>query len=127
MQLSIDSTGYDSACGLFPWGFPRRGGRASYYEILVYTLIDRALRPFFPDDYHADTFVQVTLYSGDEETLPDALAGFSASAAIAVSDIRFNGPISEVRVARINGEFMINPSVSPLKEAALDIMVGATM
>ncbi|MGL5683311.1 MAG: polyribonucleotide nucleotidyltransferase [Marinifilaceae bacterium] len=127
MPLSVDYKEKFSAVGRFPGGFTKREGRASDYEILVSRLIDRALRPLFPDDYHAETFVQVTLYSGDEETLPDALAGFAASAAIAVSDIPFNGPISEVRVARINGEFMINPSVSQLKEADLDIMVGATM
>lgn len=127
MPLSVDYKEKFSAVGRFPGGFTKREGRASDYEILVSRLIDRALRPLFPDDYHAETFVQVTLYSGDEETLPDALAGFAASAAIAVSDIPFNGPISEVRVARINGEFVINPTVSALKEADLDIMVGATM
>lgn len=127
MPLSVDYKEKFSAVGRFPGGFTKREGRASDYEILVSRLIDRALRPLFPDDYHAETFVQVTLYSGDEETLPDALAGFAASAAIAVSDIPFNGPISEVRVARINGDLVINPTVSALKEADLDIMVGATM
>ena len=89
-------------------------------------LIDRALRPLFPDDYHAETFVQVTLYAADEESMPDCLAGLAASAAIAVSDIPFHGPISEVRVARVNGEFMINPTKSELATADLDIMVAAT-
>ena len=93
---------------------------------MVSRLVDRALRPLFPDDYHAETFVQVTLYSADEESMPDALAGLAASAALAVSDIPFHGPISEVRVARIQGEFVINPTASALKEADLDIMVGAT-
>ena len=115
-----------SAIGRFPGGFTRREGKASDYEILVSRLIDRALRPLFPDDYHAETFVQVTLYSADEESMPDSLAGLAASAAIAVSDIPFHGPISEVRVARIQGEYVINPTCSQLKEADLDIMVGAT-
>lgn len=127
MPLSVDYKEKFSAVGRFPGGFTKREGRASDYEILVSRLIDRALRPLFPDDYHAETFVQVTLYSGDEESLPDALAGLAASAAIAVSDIPFHGPISEVRVARINGEFVINPTKSALKTADIDIMVAATM
>lgn len=126
MPLSVDYKEKFSSIGRFPGGFTRREGRASDYEILVSRLVDRALRPLFPDDYHAETFVQVTLYSADEESMPDALAGLAASAAIAVSDIPFHGPISEVRVARINGEFVINPTASALKEADLDIMVGAT-
>lgn len=126
MPLSVDYKEKFSSIGRFPGGFTRREGRASDYEILVSRLIDRALRPLFPDDYHAETFVQVTLYSGDSESMPDSLAGLAASAAIAVSDIPFHGPISEVRVARINGQFMINPTCSQLKEADLDIMVGAT-
>lgn len=126
MPLSVDYKEKFSAVGRFPGGFTRREGRASDYEILVSRLIDRALRPLFPDDYHADTFVQVTLYSADAESMPDALAGLAASAAIAVSDIPFNGPISEVRVARINGELVINPTKSALKNADLDIMVAAT-
>ena len=126
MPLSVDYKEKFSAVGRFPGGFTRREGRASDYEILVSRLIDRALRPLFPDDYHAETFVQVTLYSGDEESMPDCLAGLAASAAIAVSDIPFHGPISEVRVARVNGEFMINPTKSELATADLDIMVAAT-
>lgn len=126
MPLSVDYKEKFSSIGRFPGGFTRREGKASDYEVLVSRLIDRALRPLFPDDYHAETFVQVTLYSADEESMPDALAGFAASAAIAVSDIPFHGPISEVRVARIKGEFVINPTCSQLKEADLDIMVGAT-
>ena len=126
MPLSVDYKEKFSSIGRFPGGFTRREGRASDYEVLVSRLIDRALRPLFPDDYHAETFVQVTLYSADEESMPDALAGFAASAALAVSDIPFHGPISEVRVARIKGEFVINPTCSQLKEADLDIMVGAT-
>ncbi len=126
MPLSVDYKEKFPAAGRFPGGFTKREGRASDYEILTARLIDRALRPLFPDDYHADTFVNVTLYSSDGEVMPDALAGLAASAALAVSDIPFNGPISEVRVARINGEFKINPTFSELKEADMDIMVGAT-
>ena len=126
MPLSVDYKEKFSAIGRFPGGFTRREGKASDYEVLVSRLIDRALRPLFPDDYHAETFVQVTLYSADEESMPDSLAGLAASAAIAVSDITFHGPISEVRVARINGELVINPTCSQLANADLDIMVGAT-
>lgn len=126
MPLSVDYKEKFSAIGRFPGGFTRREGKASDYEVLVSRLIDRALRPLFPDDYHAETFVQVTLYSADEESMPDSLAGLAASAAIAVSDIPFHGPISEVRVARINGELVINPTCSQLANADLDIMVGAT-
>lgn len=126
MPLSVDYKEKFSALGRFPGGFTRREGKASDYEVLVSRLIDRALRPLFPDDYHAETFVQVTLYSADEESMPDSLAGLAASAAIAVSDIPFHGPISEVRVARINGELVINPTCSQLANADLDIMVGAT-
>lgn len=126
MPLSVDYKEKFSSIGRFPGGFTRREGRSSDYEILVSRLVDRALRPLFPDDYHAETFVQVTLYSADDDSMPDALAGLAASAAIAVSDIPFHGPISEVRVARIDGEFVINPTASALKKADLDIMVGAT-
>ena len=126
MPLSVDYKEKFASVGRFPGGFTRREGKSSDYEILVSRLVDRALRPLFPDDYHAETFVQVTLYSADEESMPDALAGLAASAAIAVSDVPFHGPISEVRVARINGEFVINPTASALKNADLDIMVGAT-
>lgn len=126
MPLSVDYKEKFASVGRFPGGFTRREGKSSDYEILVSRLVDRALRPLFPDDYHAETFVQVTLYSADEESMPDCLAGLAASAAIAVSDIPFHGPISEVRVARIDGEFVINPTASALKRADLDIMVGAT-
>ncbi len=126
MPLSVDYKENYSAAGRFPGGFLRREGRPSDSEILVSRLIDRALRPLFPDDYHAETFVTVTLISGDKETMPDSLAGLAASAALAVSDIPFNGPISECRVARINGEFKINPSFAQLETADIDIMVAAT-
>ncbi len=127
MPLSVDYKEKFASAGRFPGGFTKREGRPSDYEILTSRLIDRALRPLFPDDYHADTFVNVTLYSSDGEVMPDALAGLAASAALAVSDIPFNGPISEVRVARINGEFKINPTFEELEQADMDIMVGATM
>ena len=127
MPLSVDYKEKFASNGRFPGGFTRREGRPSDYEILVSRLIDRALRPLFPDDYHAETFVNVTLYSADGVDMPDALAGLAASAALAVSDIPFNGPISEVRVARINGKFVINPTFSQLETADMDIIVAATM
>jgi len=127
MPLSVDYKEKFAANGRFPGGFTRREGRASDYEILVSRLVDRALRPLFPDDYHAETFVNVTLYSSDGEDMPDALAGLAASAALAVSDIPFNGPISEVRVARINGEFVVNPTFAQLESADMDVMVAATL
>lgn len=126
MPLSVDYKEKFSALGRFPGGFTRREGRASDYEILVSRLVDRALRPLFPSDYHAETFVNITLYSADNETMPDSLAGLAASAAIAVSDIPFNGPISEVRVGRIDGKLVINPDRTELEKADIDIMVGAT-
>ncbi|MCL1938844.1 MAG: polyribonucleotide nucleotidyltransferase [Candidatus Azobacteroides sp.] len=127
MPLQVEYKEKYSAFGRFPGGFTKREGRASDYEILTDRLIDRALRPLFPDDYHAEVFVNIVLYSTDGEDLPDALAGLAASAALAVSTIPFNGPISEVRVARINGQFMINPTMTQLEEADMDIMVGATI
>ncbi len=127
MPLSVEYKEKFAAAGRYPGGFMKREGRASDYEILVARLIDRALRPLFPEDFHAEVFVNVLLISADKETMPDALAGLAASAALAVSDIPFGGPISEVRVARINGEFVINPTFSELKEADIDIMVAATL
>lgn len=127
MPLSVDYKEKFASNGRFPGGFTRREGRASDYEILVSRLVDRALRPLFPDDFHAETFVNVTLYSADGVDMPDALAGLAASAAIAVSDIPFNGPISEVRVARINGEFVVNPTFAQLETADMDIIVAATL
>ena len=126
MPLSVDYKEKFSSFGRFPGGFMKREGRPSDTEILTSRLIDRVLRPLFPDDYHADVFVNVILFSSDGEDMPDALAGLAASAALAVSDIPFNGPISEVRVARINGAFVINPSFKQLEKADIDIMVGAT-
>ena len=126
MPLTVEYKEKFSAAGRFPGGFLKREGRANDYEILTSRLVDRVLRPLFPDNYHADTFVNITLYSSDGEEMPDCLAGLAASAAIAVSDIPFNGPISEVRVARINGEFVIDPTFEQLKDADLELMVGAT-
>ncbi len=126
MPLQVEYKEKFSAVGRYPGGFLKREGRASDYEILTCRLVDRALRPLFPDDYHADTFVTITMYSSDGVDMPDALVGLAASAAIAVSDIPFNGPISEVRVARINGEFVINPTFAQLEQADIDLMVGAT-
>lgn len=127
MPLSVEYKERYSAYGRFPGGFTKREGRPSDAEILTSRLVDRALRPLFPDDYHADTFVNIMLFSADGVDMPDCLAGLAASAALAVSDIPFNGPISEVRVARIDGKFIINPSFEQLKNADMDIMVGATI
>ena len=107
--------------------FTKREGKASDYEILTSRLVDRALRPLFPDNYHAEVYVNVILFSADGEDMPDALAGLAASAALAVSDIPFNGPISECRVARIDGKYVVNPTFSELEKADIDIMVGATL
>lgn len=126
MPLSVDYREKYSAAGRFPGGFFKREMKASDYEILVSRLVDRALRPLFPDDYHADTIVNVILFSGEREEMPDALAGLAASAALSVSNIPFGGPISEVRVARIDGKFVINPKYSDLQRADLELMVGAT-
>ncbi len=130
MPLQVEYKEKFAAAGRFPGGFTRREGRASDYEILTSRLVDRALRPLFPDNYHADTIVMITLFSADDNCdgdMPDALAGLAASAALACSDIPFNGPISEVRVARINGQFKINPTAAELRTADMDIMVGATI
>ncbi|MDR3128926.1 MAG: polyribonucleotide nucleotidyltransferase [Tannerellaceae bacterium] len=126
MPLQVEYKEKFSAFGRFPGGFMRREGKASDYEILTSRLVDRALRPLFPDNFHAEVFVNIMLYSSDGEDMPDALAGLAASAALAVSDIPFNGPISEVRVARVKGKFIINPTFSELECADIDIMVGAT-
>lgn len=127
MPLQVEYKEKFSALGRFPGGFTKREGRASDYEILTSRLVDRALRPLFPDDYHAEVYVNIILFSADGEDMPDALAGLAASAALAVSDIPFNGPISEVRVARVDGNFIINPTFSQLEKADIDIMVGATL
>ncbi len=127
MPLSVDYKEKYASLGKFPGGFLKREARPSDYEILVARLVDRALRPLFPDDFHAETFVNVTLMSAENDTPPDALAGLAASAALAVSDVPFHGPISEVRVARVNGELVVNPTFSQIEEADIEIVVGATM
>lgn len=127
MPLQVDYKEKFSAVGRFPGGFTRREGKSSDYEILVSRLIDRALRPLFPSDFHAEVFVNVVLFSAGEDDMPDALAGLAASAALAVSDIPFEGPISEVRIARIDGQWCVNPSASELKKADIDMMVAATL
>ena len=126
MPLQVEYREKFAAAGRFPGGFTKREGKASDYEILTCRLVDRALRPLFPSNYHAEVYVNVILYSADGVDMPDALAGFAASAALAVSDIPFEGPISEVRVARVNGEYVVNPTFAQLEQADMDIMVGAT-
>ncbi len=126
MPLQVDYREQYSAAGRFPGGFTKREGKASDEEILTSRLVDRALRPLFPSNYHAEVYVQVMLLSADCVDQPDALAGFAASAAMACSDIPFEYYISEVRVARINGEYVVNPTFQQMEEADMDIMVGAT-
>ena len=126
MPLQVDYREQYSAAGRFPGGFTKREGKASDNEILTSRLVDRALRPLFPSNHHAEVYVQVMLLSADGVDQPDALAGFAASAAMACSDIPFEHTISEVRVARINGEFVINPTFQQMEEADMDLMVGAT-
>ena len=126
MPLQVDYREQYSAAGRFPGGFTKREGKASDEEILTSRLVDRALRPLFPSSYHAEVYVQVMLLSADGVDQPDALAGFAASAAMACSDIPFEYYISEVRVARINGEYVVNPTFQQMEEADMDIMVGAT-
>jgi polyribonucleotide nucleotidyltransferase len=127
LPLSVEYKEKYAAFGRFPGGFLKREGRASDSEILVCRIVDRALRPLFPDDYHAETFVTITLVSSDGVDMPDALAGLAASAAIAVSDIPFNGPISEVRVARVDGKFIVNPTFEQLQSADMEVIVAATI
>ena len=126
MPLQVDYREQYAAAGRFPGGFTKREGKASDNEILTSRLVDRVLRPLFPSNYHAEVFVNVMLFSADGVDQPDALAGFAASAALACSDIPFECPISEVRVARVNGEYVINPTFAQMKEADMDIMVGAS-
>ncbi|KPK80641.1 MAG: polynucleotide phosphorylase [Bacteroides sp. SM23_62_1] len=126
MPLSVEYREKFASAGRFPGGFLKREARPGDYEILISRLVDRALRPLFPEDFHAETFVTIYLISAENDIMPDALAGLAASSALAVSDIPFNGPISEVRVARINGKLVINPTFSQLRDADLDIIVGAS-
>ena len=126
MPLQVDYKEKFASAGRYPGGFMKREGKASDAEILTARLVDRALRPLFPEDFHAEVFVTINLISAEKDIQPDALAGLAASSALAVSDIPFGGPISEVRVARINGEFKINPNFSEMENCDLDIMVAAT-
>ena len=125
MPLQVEYREKFAAAGRFPGGFTKREGKASDYEILTCRLVDRALRPLFPSNYHAEVYVNVILYSADGVDMPDALAGFAASAALAVSDIPFEGPISEVRVARVNGEYVVNPTFAQLKEVTEQDLLNA--
>ena len=126
MPLQVEYREQYAAAGRFPGGFTKREGKASDNEILTCRLVDRALRPLFPSDYHAEVYVNVILFSADGIDQPDALAGFAASCALACSDIPFECPISEVRVARVNGEYVVNPTFAQMEEADMDIMVGAS-
>ena len=125
LPLSVDYQEKFASAGKIPGGFLRREARLSDYEILVSRLVDRALRPTFPSDYHADTQVAITMISADETISPDAFAGLAAAACLAVSDIPFNGPISEVRVAKIKGEFIVNPTVAQILNAEMELLVAA--
>lgn len=127
LPLSVDYQEKFASTGKIPGGFLKRESRLSDYEILISRLVDRAIRPLFPDDYHAETQVMIYLMSGDANALPDALAAFAASAALSVSDIPFSGPISEVRVARIDGKFVINPTMEDKQRADIDLIVAASI
>ena len=126
MPLTVDYKEKFYAAGRFPGGFMKREGKSSDYEILISRLIDRPIRPLWPSDYHLETFVNVTLISADKDTQPDALAGLAASCALAASDLPFEGPISEVRVCRIEGQFVINPGFEDMKRSDIELMVAAT-
>lgn len=126
LPMSVDYQEKFASSGKIPGGFLKREGRLSDYEILISRMVDRAIRPIFPDDYHADTNISITLMSYDEDVLPDCLAGLAASAALAVSDIPFNGPISEVRVAKIDGNLFINPTPEELEKASLELIVAGS-
>jgi polyribonucleotide nucleotidyltransferase len=126
MPLSVEYKEKYASSGRIPGGFLKREARPSDYEILISRLVDRALRPLFPEDFHAETFVTISLISADMDIIPDALAGLAASAALTISNVPFNGPMSEVRIARVNKTFIVNPTATQLKEADIDLMVGAT-
>ncbi len=126
MPLSVEYKEKFASIGRFPGGFMKREARPGDNEILISRLVDRALRPLFPADYHAETFVTIDLISADKDTMPDALAGLAASAALAVSDIPFNGPISEARIVRVDGKFIINPTFTEVEKADINLLVGAT-
>jgi polyribonucleotide nucleotidyltransferase len=126
LPLSVDYQEKFASVGRIPGSFFRREAKLSDYEVLISRIVDRALRPLFPSDYHADTQVALTLISSDQNIMPDALVGLAASAALLVSDVPFNGPISEVRVARIDGKFVVNPFKSDLERADMDLIVAGT-
>ncbi len=126
LPLSVDYQEKYAATGRIPGGFLRREARLSDYEVLISRLVDRALRPMFPEDYHADTQVMISLISADKDIMPDCLAGLAASAALSVSDIPFNGPISEVRVAKVDGQLVINPTLSQLANATFEFIVAGS-
>ena len=127
LPMSVDYQEKFGSMGKIPGGFLRREGRLSDYEVLISRLVDRAVRPLFPDDYHAETQISIQMISGDENALPDSLAAFAASAALSVSDIPFQGPISEVRVARVDGQYIINPTLEQKNKADLDLIVAASI
>lgn len=127
LPLSVDYQEKFASTGKVPGGFLKRESKLSDYEVLISRLVDRAIRPLFPDDFHADTQVMIYLISGDENALPDSLAAFAASAALSVSDIPFNGPISEVRVARVGGKFIVNPTLPQKEQADIDLIVAASI
>ena len=127
LPLTVDYREKFAADGRYPGGFLKREARPSDQEILVMRLVDRVLRPLFPSDYHAETQLMIQLMSYDKDCMPDALAGLAASACLSLSDIPFEGPISEVRVTRLNGEFIVNPNPEQLEAADIDLMVGASM
>ncbi len=126
MPLTVDYREKYFAAGRFPGGFMKRESKPSDYEVLVARLVDRPIRPLWPADFHNEVFVYLNLISADKDTQPDALAGLAASCALATSDLPFGGPVSEVRVARVNGEFVINPSFSQMQDSDLELMVAAT-
>src|ERR1700755_3221661 len=126
LPLTVDYQEKYASAGRFPGGFFKREANLSDYEVLISRIVDRALRPQFPEDYHADTQLMLSLISTDKENMPDALVGLAASAAIAVSDIPFNGPISEVRVAKIDGKLVINPTKSQMANSTIDMIVAAS-
>src|SRR6188768_1715623 len=127
LPMSVDYQEKFASMGKIPGGFLRREGKLSDYEVLISRLVDRAVRPLFPDDFHAETQISIQMISGDENSLPDALAAFAASAALSVSDIPFQGPISEVRVARVDGQYIINPTLEQKNKADLDLIVAASI
>ncbi len=126
LPLTVDYQEKYASSGRFPGGFFRREAKLSDYEVLISRIVDRAMRPLFPEDYHADTQLMLSLISSDRKTMPDALVGLAASAAVAVSDIPFNGPISEVRVGKIDGKLVLNPDIDQLAISTIDMIVAAS-